>query len=170
MGSLILNAPRSDAPVFDPNRPGYFSSYWIRQLNALYSATLANGQAAALLQLLGDPQIPDDDDTGNSGSTSDLSLFGLFDSAPSPLQAATLDQTLTAASTTIHAPGTGGNLLVVILRQDVTGGRAITWGAEFSAVGTSLGQALPSTLCAFLFALSNDKWVLVAEGPKDMTP
>src|SRR5262249_10697656 len=47
------------------------------------------------------------------------------------------DQTLTAASTTINAPSVGQDW-VVILRQDATGGRAITWGTGIKAASVNI--------------------------------
>lgn len=82
-----------------------------------------------------------------------------------------VDQTLTVASTTIKKPATGALLLIEIVRQDGTGGRGIVWDAAgFSAASSSLGTAALSTLCAFGFLLIGTKYVMLFEGPKDMTP
>jgi hypothetical protein len=64
-----------------------------------------------------------------------------------------IDQTLTGA-TTIAAPTTGAKELVVILRQDATGGRTITWGPGFSATSPSI-DTTPSTISVFRFVLTN---------------
>jgi hypothetical protein len=80
-----------------------------------------------------------------------------------------IDQTLTAP-TTIAAPTTGARDLVVILRQDATGGRTITWGANFSATSASI-DTTASTISVFLFVLSGaGLYVMVGQPTTGMTP
>jgi hypothetical protein len=80
-----------------------------------------------------------------------------------------IDQTLTAA-TTIAAPTTGATELVVILRQDATGGWTITWGAGFSAASPSI-DTTASTISVFRFVLSSaGLYVMVGQPTTGMTP
>ena len=80
-----------------------------------------------------------------------------------------VDQTLTAPAT-IAAPTTGARDLVVILRQDATGGRTITWGAGFSGTSSNI-DTTPSTISVFLFVLSNaGLYVMVGQPTTGMTP
>jgi hypothetical protein len=80
-----------------------------------------------------------------------------------------IDQTLTAP-TTIAAPTTGARDLVVILRQDATGGRTITWGAGFSGTSASI-DTTASTISVFLFVLSGaGLYVMVGQPTSGMTP
>ena len=80
-----------------------------------------------------------------------------------------IDQTLTAAAT-IAAPTTGAKELVVILRQDATGGRTITWGAGFSATSANI-DTTASTISVFHFVLSGaGLYVMVGQPTTGMAP
>lgn len=81
-----------------------------------------------------------------------------------------IDEELTAASTTIDAPDTGtGGELVVILRQDATGGRAIVWGTGFVAASTAI-DTTASTISTFRFTFSDGDWVMTAHPTTGMVP
>jgi hypothetical protein len=80
-----------------------------------------------------------------------------------------IDQTLTVASTTINAPATGAIELVVILRQDATGGRAVVWGTGFSAAAANI-DTTALTVSTFRFVLSGGKYVQVGQPTTGMTP
>ncbi len=77
------------------------------------------------------------------------------------------DQTLTAATTAISAP-TVGQDWVVILRQDATGGRAITWGAGITCASVNIDTTL-STVSVFHFVKSGASWVMVGQPTTGMT-
>jgi hypothetical protein len=80
-----------------------------------------------------------------------------------------IDLTLTAA-TTIAVPTTGARDLVVILRQNATGGWAITWGVGFSATSANIDTAA-STISVFRFVLSSaGLYVMVGQPTTGMTP
>lgn len=74
---------------------------------------------------------------------------------------------LSAASTTVDPPA-AGVFWVAILQQDVTGGRAVVWGAGIIAASVSLGTALASSYSVFLFVNSGGTWLQVAQQTTDM--
>lgn len=83
-----------------------------------------------------------------------------------------IDVTLTAASTTINPPSTGSAVdLVVILRQDATGGRAVVWGTGIAAASTSI-VTTASTISTFRFVYSTagNQWVMIGQPTTGMTP
>jgi hypothetical protein len=82
-----------------------------------------------------------------------------------------LDQTLTAASTTIVSPlvPTDGQRLTVILRQDPSGGRLIVWDANFDVTQVDIDPA-PSTISAFKYVGSGSKWIGVGQPMTGATP
>lgn len=83
----------------------------------------------------------------------------------------TIIKTLGVASTTITASFTPaiGALLVVLLTQDATGGRAITWDVMFSGASFQIdGTAL--TISTFLFTGNGTKWVMTGTPSTGMVP
>jgi hypothetical protein len=86
------------------------------------------------------------------------------------LGTATDTYTLTTSTTQIPAPAGGhpGAELVVMLMQDSTGGRAITWGAGFAYTSVSLGNALANTVSVFRFVFLAGLWVMVGQPTTDM--
>lgn len=80
------------------------------------------------------------------------------------------DQVLTAASTEIKPPKSG-NIWIAIIRQDGTGGRAITWSSRVSGASASINTTA-STLSTFILAYSQhyNKWVMVGQPTTGMTP
>jgi hypothetical protein len=85
---------------------------------------------------------------GNSGSGSGASS-GL------------LDVTATAAtSITATAGTTDGDMLTVRIKQDATGGWAITWDAIFNTFGLELATAAnTTTIVNFIWIQGDAKWV-----------
>jgi hypothetical protein len=73
------------------------------------------------------------------------------------------------ASTTINAPTTGAVELVVILRQDGTGGGTVVWGTSMTATAASI-DTTASTVSAFRFVLAGGKYVQVGQPTTGMTP
>lgn len=81
-----------------------------------------------------------------------------------------IDMTLTsAAGTTISAPKGGMVDLVVIIRQDATGGRTFTWGSGFSATSNNI-VTTALTVSTFRFVLAGGFYVMVGQPTTGMTP
>jgi hypothetical protein len=79
------------------------------------------------------------------------------------------EQTLTAASTAISAP-TVGQEWILVLKQDATGGRAITFAAGITYASLSLGTAAIDSYSVFHFIkLAAGSWIQVAPQLTDLT-
>ena len=72
-----------------------------------------------------------------------------------------LNQTLAAPSTNIVSPSVPGDAqrLSVILKQDATGGRLITWDTPFDGVDTDIDTS-PGTVTAFRLVGEGLAWIL----------
>jgi hypothetical protein len=83
------------------------------------------------------------------------------------------DLLLTLASTRVEAPrdaagSSGYSEMVVILRQDGTGGRAVVWGDGFVAASTAI-ITTASTISVFRFVRSGSSWVMAGQPTTGMT-
>ncbi len=148
--ATVTTAPQSI--TFDPNgAPGTGSAAFV---NAPDIPLLA-GTYAALF----------------AGSSATGQWYGILPAASTANQV--IDQVLSQTTTEIAAPNpANGTILDVILRQDSTGGRLITWGPGFSGASANLGQMLASTLSTFHFVYSAlaGEWVMVGQPTVDMQP
>lgn len=78
-----------------------------------------------------------------------------------------IDVTLTTALTTI-TPAAVGSDLVVVARQDLTGGRLIAWGIGVYGASTGI-DTTANTISTFRFVRVDGVWIMVGQPTTGMT-